>query len=37
MEIIEQIGEEGITAFVAAFYRRMQGDDMVGPMYPQGC
>lgn len=34
MQIIEQLGEEGLTKLVAAFYRRMREDDMVGKMYP---
>ncbi len=33
-EIHDQIGEEGISAFVAAFYRRVKEDDLIGPMYP---
>lgn len=33
-EVIEQIGERGIAAFVAAFYRRVREDDLIGPMYP---
>ncbi len=33
-EVFDQLGEEGIAAFVAAFYRRMKGDDLIGPMYP---
>jgi hemoglobin len=28
------IGEEGFTRLVAAFYRRVPGDDVLGPMYP---
>lgn len=34
MEVIEQIGEQGITDLVAAFYRIMKEDDLVGAMYP---
>jgi len=34
MEVIEQIGEQGITDLVAAFYRIMKKDDLVGSMYP---
>ena len=33
-EVHEQIGETGITAFVAAFYRRVKEDDLIGRMYP---
>ena len=35
MEIIEQIGEQGLTDLAAAFYRRMREDDLVGSMYPK--
>lgn len=28
------LGREGITAMVAAFYRRVKTDDLIGPMYP---
>jgi hemoglobin len=28
------IGEEGFAALVAAFYRQVPGDDILGPMYP---
>ncbi len=28
------IGEEGFTRLVAAFYRRIPSDDLLGPMYP---
>ena len=27
-------GEDGIRAMVAAFYRRVRTDDLMGPMYP---
>ena len=33
--IYELIGEEGFTRLVAAFYRQVPGDDILGPMYPQ--
>jgi hemoglobin len=29
------IGEEGFTRLVAAFYQRIPGDDVLGPMYTQ--
>src|SRR5579863_62018 len=29
------IGEEGFTRLVAAFYRQVPGDDLLGPMYPE--
>lgn len=32
--IYETIGEEGITRMVAAFYKRVPGDDILGKMYP---
>ena len=39
METLEQVaarelGREGIAALVAAFYRQVPGDDLLGPMYP---
>jgi hemoglobin len=30
----EAVGEEGFTRLVAAFYRQVPGDDILGPMYP---
>ena len=33
-EIYGQIGEEGFARLVAAFYRQVPGDDILGPMYP---
>ena len=30
------VGDEGIARLVAAFYRRVPGDDLLGPMYPPG-
>lgn len=33
-EIYQQLGEAGISEFVAAFYRRVRGDELIGPMYP---
>lgn len=35
MTIFEQLGEDGIAAVVAAFYRRVRVDDLIGPMYPE--
>ena len=29
------IGEDGFRRLVAAFYRRVPGDDILGPMYPE--
>ena len=33
-EIYGQIGEDGFTRLVAAFYRQVPADDILGPMYP---
>ena len=30
----DQLGEPGFTALVAAFYRRIKTDDLLGPLYP---
>lgn len=30
----ERMGEEGLTNLVAAFYRRVRTDDIIGPLYP---
>lgn len=32
--VYEAIGEAGFTRLVAAFYRRVQSDDILAPMYP---
>jgi hemoglobin len=32
--IFQAIGEEGFERLVAAFYRQVPGDDILGPMYP---
>ena len=32
--LYSRMGEETIHAMVAAFYRRVPGDDLLGPMYP---
>ena len=34
-EIYSIIGEEGFARLIAAFYRRIAQDDMLGPMYPK--
>jgi hemoglobin len=31
--VFDRIGEEGFTRLVAAFYRQIPGDDVLGPMY----
>lgn len=33
-EIHDQVGEPMLRAMVAAFYRRVKSDDVIGPMYP---
>jgi hemoglobin len=33
-EVYQQLGEAGIREMVAAFYKRVQKDDVLGPMYP---
>ncbi len=33
-DVYGRIGEQGIARVVAAFYRRIPGDDVLGPMYP---
>lgn len=31
---MEALGEDGFARLVAAFYRRVRVDDLIGPMYP---
>ena len=33
-EVYGSIGKEGFARLVAAFYRQVPGDDLLGPMYP---
>ena len=33
--IVPEIGEEPLRAVVAAFYRRIPADELLGPMYPE--
>ena len=33
--LYERIGEDGFRRLVAAFYRQVPDDDILGPMYPQ--
>ena len=33
-DVYAQVGEPGIARVVAAFYRRVPADDVLGPMYP---
>ncbi len=34
-EIYSLIGEEGFARLIGAFYRRVAGDDILGPLYPK--
>lgn len=34
--VMEALGEDGFARLVAAFYRRVREDDLIGPMYPPG-
>jgi hemoglobin len=34
IEVYSEIGAEGFTRLVAAFYRQVPQDDILGPMYP---
>jgi hemoglobin len=34
LELYSMIGTEGFTRLVAAFYRQVPQDDLLGPMYP---
>ncbi|MEW6323266.1 MAG: globin [Acidobacteriota bacterium] len=33
-QVFAAIGEEGFSRLIRAFYRRVPGDDILGPMYP---
>ncbi len=33
--VMEALGEEGFAALIAAFYRRVRTDEVIGPMYPE--
>ena len=33
-EVYARIGDDGFTRLVAAFYRRVRADDLIGPLYP---
>jgi len=35
-EVFTAVGEEGFARLVAAFYRQVPGDELLGPMYPAG-
>lgn len=34
-KVFELIGEAGFRRLIAAFYRQVPGDDVLGPMYPK--
>ena len=34
-QVYTRIGEQGFARLVAAFYRQIPGDHLLGPMYPQ--
>ena len=35
LNLYAMVGEEGFTRLIAAFYRQVPGDDILGPMYPK--
>src|SRR5690606_36972350 len=35
LDIYDVVGEEGFRRLVAAFYRQVPEDDILGPMYPE--
>ena len=35
-QVMMECGENGIRRMVAAFYRRVRTDALIGPMYPEG-
>ena len=35
MEVFAAVGEDGFARLVAAFYRHVPKDDLLGPMYPK--
>ena len=35
-EVYAAIGEDGFERLIAAFYRQVPGDDLLGPMYRRG-
>lgn len=36
LDLYAMVGEEGFERLIAAFYRRVPGDDILSPMYPSG-
>ena len=35
MEVFSAVGEDGFARLIAAFYKQVPGDDILGPMYPK--
>jgi hemoglobin len=35
-DIYKAVGEDGFARLIAAFYRQVPADDLLGPMYPAG-
>lgn len=35
IDLYDAIGEDGFHRLIAAFYRQVPGDDILGPMYPR--
>lgn len=33
--VAREVGADGLAAMVAAFYRRVKTDDLLGPLYPE--
>jgi hemoglobin len=33
--VAREVGADGLARLVAAFYRRVRTDDLIGPMYPE--
>src|ERR1700690_3130066 len=34
-EVFAAVGEEGFARLIAAFYKQVPGDELLGPMYPR--
>lgn len=35
-QLCDAVGEQRLRLMVGAFYRRVRGDDVIGPLYPAG-
>lgn len=35
LNLYKELGEDGLTQLVAAFYKQIPSDDILGPMYPE--